>query len=107
MLLIGVRTDAKRGAIFNQEIVEAVEYVSRQGKRAEGIRFRRADGSLAVAPPSLLNPAYAITFHRLQGQTLDCPLAVDLAGIFDHRMLYVAITRVRRLAQLTLVGDTR
>lgn len=106
MLLIGVRSD-KKGAIDNQEIVEAVEYVTRQGRRTEGILVRRADGSVTKVAPALLNPAYAITFHRLQGQTLDCPLAVDLAGIFDHRMLYVAITRVRRLAQLTLVGDTR
>lgn len=103
MLLIGVRS--ADGAIDNQELVTAVSYVRAQGRRGAQVTFRRASGELASAPPSHLNPGYAITFHRLQGQTLDCPLAVDLQGIFEPAMLYVAVTRVRSLAQLTFVGE--
>lgn len=102
MLLIGVRS--LDGAIDNQELVTAEAYVPARGRRLARVTFRRASGELASAPPSYLNPGYAITFHRLQGQTLDCPLAVDLRGIFEPAMLYVAVTRVRSLAQLTFVG---
>jgi hypothetical protein len=51
-------------------------------------------------------PAVAITCHKLQGQTIDCGLVVDITDInkFDRdaqrRMLYTMYTRVRERGQL-------
>jgi len=51
-----------------------------------------------------LKPAFAITFHRCQGQTFKCPVYVYLGSLFDQHMLYVALTRVQDIKNLHLVG---
>ncbi len=50
-----------------------------------------------------LRLAWAITVHKSQGMTLD-GARVDLRRAFVEGMGYVALSRVRRLADLTLVG---
>lgn len=47
--------------------------------------------------------AHAFTVHKVQGITLDCPVAIDMARSWpcDH-LVYVAMSRVRRLDQLYL-----
>jgi ATP-dependent exoDNAse (exonuclease V) alpha subunit len=50
-----------------------------------------------------LKLAWAITVHKSQGMTLDAA-EIDLGRAFDRGMGYVALSRVRRLENITLVG---
>jgi ATP-dependent exoDNAse (exonuclease V) alpha subunit len=53
-----------------------------------------------------LRLAWAITVHKSQGMTLDAA-RIDLRRAFVEGMGYVALSRVRGLAQLSLVGLNR
>jgi ATP-dependent DNA helicase PIF1 len=55
-----------------------------------------------------LSVAYAATIHRCQGLTLDSAI-VDIRRVFANSMVYVALSRIRSLDGLQLLGnfDTR
>lgn len=53
-----------------------------------------------------LRHAWAITVHKSQGMSLD-EAVIDLSRAFTYGMGYVALSRVRRLTGLHLIGFTR
>lgn len=99
----------------------SVGTVSQIGEKEIFIRFRRgdvavektsfsllsADGeSLATARNFPLSLAYALTIHKSQGVTVD-QMLTDLRGLWDPGQAYVALSRLKSGAGLSLAGWDR
>ena len=51
-------------------------------------------------------PAYSISYHKVQGQTFDKPICLNINRLNKkqkNNMLYVGVSRVRKLEQLNLL----
>lgn len=72
---------------------------------AEPMEWTVADGtrSLAKIEQVPLRLAWAITVHKSQGMTLDAAV-MDLSGAFEYGQGYVALSRVRSLSGIHLLG---
>lgn len=48
---------------------------------------------------------YSISYHKIQGQTLTCDIVINKNRLFNKtRMLYVAVSRVKKLEQLYVLS---
>jgi ATP-dependent DNA helicase PIF1 len=87
----------------------------------KGVVYQRASPAKATAlvsingrevelPPALpIECAYYTTIHRLQGQTIEHKLHVDLTGVSQESAIalaYVGFSRVRHFSQLTTYLDS-
>jgi hypothetical protein len=61
---------------------------------------KKVKASISQLPIKL---AWAITIHKSQGMTLDAAV-IDLGRAFDRGMGYVALSRVRELKNISLIG---
>lgn len=79
---------------FRGDIIEA---------KRENWVVEDASGVIASISQIPLRLAWAITVHKSQGLSLDCA-EIDLSKTFEYGMGYVALSRVRSLSGLKLLG---
>lgn len=65
------------------------------------IEIEENDDILCVITQIPLRVAYAVSAHKIQGQTLDC-CEINLKNFFDYGQAYVALSRVRNINCLRL-----
>lgn len=100
---LGVVTDFEKGSGY-----PIVEF--RNGKtvtmKPDSWELRDGDKKRAGLSQIPLRLAWAITVHKSQGMTLDAA-RIDLRRAFVEGMGYVALSRVKRLDSLSLLGINR
>lgn len=112
-----IKNDAK-SRFVNGSLGKVVDFATKDGRRLPVVKFNSGrqvliepdnwdlaenDTKVASVTQLPLRLAYAITIHKAQGMTLD-KAKINLAKAFTPGMGYVALSRVRRLEDLYLMG---
>lgn len=112
-----IKNDAK-SRFVNGSLGKVVDFATKDGQRLPVVKFNSGrqvliepdswdlaenDTKVASVTQLPLRLAYAITIHKAQGMTLD-KAKINLAKAFTPGMGYVALSRVRRLEDLYLMG---
>jgi len=72
--------------------------------------FKHPDLSMLTIKAFPLIPAWAITIHKLQGQTIDAPLFIDYNNFRvenKYHLLYTAISRCKRREDVYIISDRK
>lgn len=115
--VMAIKNDAKLRFV-NGSLGKVVDFANKAGARLPVVEFNSGrqvliepdswdltenDAKVASVTQLPLRLAYAITIHKAQGMTLD-KAKINLAKAFTPGMGYVALSRVRRLEDLYLMG---
>lgn len=87
---------------FDKKRITLGRFQWRVGDDTVGRDGTRRDRMASVSQLPL-KLAWAITIHKSQGMTLDAAV-IDLGRAFDRGMGYVALSRVRELRNISLIG---
>ncbi|HEX8182068.1 MAG TPA: PIF1 family DEAD/DEAH box helicase [Candidatus Saccharimonadales bacterium] len=101
---LGTVVDFEKSTDF--PIIELLSSGRRITMEPESWELRDGNKKRAAIAQIPLRLAWAITVHKSQGMTLDAA-RIDLRRAFVEGMGYVALSRVRRLDNLSLVGINR
>ena len=75
------------------------------------ITFKHPDMGMLTIKAFPIIPAWAITIHKLQGQTLDSHLFIDYNNIpwmeKQYHLLYTAISRCKKHEDVHIISDRR
>jgi len=100
--IAAVKMDGTRVSEVKLKLHDGVEIwmdrCSRQQKRHTG-------NFIFVKHTFPLMPAYAVTVHKAQGETLRVPTLVDIRCAFVAGLLYVALSRVTDIDLLHIAGE--
>ena len=99
--VICLRMNDGRSITVHKSIWDNIEYDLEKDNEGNVSIKSRCIGSFRQFP---ILPAWAISIHKVQGKTLDCKVHLHL-GIYEcfaPGQLYTALSRVRRLADLTI-----
>ena len=53
----------------------------------------------------MIKKAYSITYHAVQGKTIDQNIALNLARLFDKNMKYVGVSRATEQGNIYILQE--
>ena len=108
--------EAELSKIKDQQEKVRIKKLAEEGKLNEvvdvrKISFKHPDLSFLTIDAFPLIPAWAITIHKLQGQTIDSPLFIDYNNIpwmeKQYHLLYTAISRCKKHDDVYIISDRK
>lgn len=100
---LGIVTDIQTQFVSVLFVVDGKFLKQTVDVKAQDFTYRFSKTVNIVMKQVPLSLAYATTIHKCQGLTLDS-VRVDASNCFEPGQLYVALSRVRKLDHLSLIG---
>ena len=99
--IISIKMSDERIVTVHKSVWDNVEYTLEKDEDGNISIESRIIGSFKQFP---ILPAWAMSVHKAQGKTLDCKVHLHLGNFqcFAPGQLYTALSRVRRLSDLTI-----
>ena len=99
---------------INEGVVDSVSVKFEKLNEVVDVRkisFKHPDLSVLTIDAFPLIPAWAITIHKLQGQTIDSPIFIDYNNIpwmeKQHHLLYTAVSRCKKHDDVYIISDRK
>lgn len=100
--IIVINNDMKREGLVNGDYGYIKSYIN----NIVTININDTEYKLNELQLSNIKPAYSITYHKVQGQTINKPICLNICELNKYQrknMLYVGVSRVRKLEHLNIL----